>query len=276
MIAEIICGKTLASAIYFKLAEELAKMHKTPGLAVIMVGDNPSSKIYVANKIKTCNKLGINSFRYEFANNISQDHLLEQIQKLNQDPKVSGILVQLPLPEHLNVREIVEAIDPKKDVDGFHPQNVGKLVLGLETMVPCTPLGCLHMIKSVCHDISGKHAVVVGRSNIVGRPMSQLLLNNNCTVTICHSHTKNLQEITSQADILVAAIGKSKIISAEHVKKGAIVIDVGINRDIDGKIVGDVDFASVKEVAGYITPVPGGVGPMTIAYLMHNTIKAAK
>jgi methylenetetrahydrofolate dehydrogenase (NADP+)/methenyltetrahydrofolate cyclohydrolase len=275
MIAEIICGKNLAAELYESLKRPLSRLKNTPGLAVIMVGDNHASKIYVENKIKTCNKIGINSFRFNFPSEVSQEELIEKIEELNQDTRVHGILLQFPLPSHINGNAAIQAISPNKDVDGFHPINVGKLSLGLEGMVACTPLGCLHLIKSVMKDFAGKHAVVIGRSNIVGKPMAQLLLNNNCTVTICHSYTKNLVEITKHADILVAAIGREEFIDSSHIKKGALVIDVGINRAAGNKIVGDVNFNDVKNIAGFLTQVPGGVGPMTIAYLMHNTVKAA-
>jgi methylenetetrahydrofolate dehydrogenase (NADP+)/methenyltetrahydrofolate cyclohydrolase len=275
MIAEIICGKNLAAELYESLKRPLSRLKNTPGLAVIMVGDNHASKIYVENKIKTCNKIGINSFRFNFPSEVSQEELIEKIEELNQDTRVHGILLQFPLPSHINGNAAIQAISPNKDVDGFHPINVGKLSLGLEGMVACTPLGCLHLIKSVMKDFAGKHAVVIGRSNIVGKPMAQLLLNNNCTVTICHSYTKNLVEITKHADILVAAIGREEFIDSSYIKKGALVIDVGINRAAGNKIVGDVNFNDVKNIAGFLTPVPGGVGPMTIAYLMHNTVKAA-
>jgi methylenetetrahydrofolate dehydrogenase (NADP+)/methenyltetrahydrofolate cyclohydrolase len=245
-----------------------------PGLAVIKVGNDAASEIYVNNKVKTSKEIGINSFKIEIPENTSETTLIKKIQMLNHDPKVHGILVQLPLPNGLNSSKILQEIDPMKDVDGLHPLNVGKLSMGSDGLFACTPLGCITLLKILIDDFQGLNAVVVGRSNLVGKPMAQLLLKENCTVTICHSRTKNLQEHTSRADILVVAVGKANFITRKFVKKGAIVLDVGINRLAEGKLCGDVDYNDVKDKAGFITPVPGGIGRMTIASLMLNTVKA--
>lgn len=247
----------------------------TPGLAVVLVGEDPASQIYVRSKEKACNDLGLYSVVMRLEADLSEERLLVEIDKLNRDDKIHGILVQLPLPKHISEDRVLARIDSKKDVDGFHVENVGKLFLNQPGIVACTPKGALEMIRSTGVPISGKEAVVIGRSNIVGRPMAMLLLNESATVTVCHSRTRDMKKYTQQADILVVAVGRPKLVTADMVKPGAIVIDVGINR-VDGKVVGDVDYNSVKEVAGYITPVPGGVGRMTIAMLMDNTVSIAE
>jgi len=255
--------------------ERLSVLHKiVPGLAVVKVGNDPASEIYVNNKVKMSQSLGLHSFRIDLPETIDQKTLLRKIQLLNHDPKIHGILVQLPLPAHIDPNIILESINPLKDVDGLHPLNMGKLLKNEESLVPCTPMGCLILLKRLVGDLSGSNVVVVGKSNLVGKPMAQMLVNESCTVTICNSKTKDLSKITQTADILIVAIGKPKIIRREHVKKGAIVIDVGINRIDGGKLVGDVDFEEVNKLAKFITPVPGGVGRMTIACLMYNTIRA--
>ena len=272
---QIISGKELAKVIKEQIKEEVAKLNKKPCLAVIIVGENPASKIYVKNKEKACIACGFESVKYELEENTSEEELLSIIDKLNKDSNVDGILVQLPLPQHISEEKVILSIDPNKDVDCFHPYNVGVLYTSKKNsdcnVLPCTANGCLQLIKSVCENLEGKNAVVIGRSNIVGKPVAQLLLNENCTTTIVHSRTKNIEEITRQADILVVAVGKAKFVKENMVKDGAIVIDVGINRLDDGTICGDVDFENVSEKCSYITPVPNGVGPMTIACLMQNT-----
>lgn len=254
---------------------KLKDMGINPGLAVILVGDDPASKVYVSNKKKACEYIGINSFEYVMPEKTSQEELIELIEKLNNDDTVSGILCQLPVPKHIDEEAIINAINPNKDVDAFHPVNVGKIMTGNYDFVPCTPAGVMELIKESGIDVSGKECVVVGRSNIVGKPMSMLLLHKNGTVTVCHSKTQNLAEKTRNADILVAAVGIPEFIKGDMIKPGAVVIDVGINRVAPKKLVGDVEFESAEKVAGAITPVPGGVGPMTIAMLMKNTLKAA-
>lgn len=282
MTAKILKGKVFATQIKEEVkcdVESLkAEYGVTPGLAVIIVGENPASKVYVANKHRSCGEVGIYSAVIEMPEDTTKEQLLKKIDELNKDEKIHGILVQLPLPAHISAdeAEILDFIHPDKDVDGFHPINVGKLSVGQEHLVPCTPLGCIKMMELAGIEIKGKNAVVIGRSNIVGKPMFNLLLSRHATVTVCHSHTKNLAEVTRLADILVVAIGKPNFVTADMVKPGAVVIDVGINRIAPKKLVGDVDFESVKEVAGAITPVPGGVGLLTIAMLMHNTVKAAR
>ena len=256
--------------------EELKANGITPGLTVILVGNDSASHTYVTNKEKTCKDLGMYSELIKLEETISEQELLKTIDRLNNDSKIHGILVQLPLPKHIDEQKVISAIDPSKDVDGFHPINVGKLMIGQDTFIPCTPFGIMKLLEYSNIDISGKHAVVIGRSNIVGKPIGQLLLQKDATVTYCHSRTQNLASITKQADILVVAIGKAKMIGKEHVKAGAIVIDVGMNRDENNKLCGDVNFAEVEEIAGAITPVPGGVGPMTITMLMENTLLSAK
>lgn len=256
--------------------EDLKKQGVVPGLAVVLVGDNAASKTYVTNKQKTCESLGMHSRLLSFTSSLSQEELMATIHDLNTDDSIHGILVQLPLPKHFDESLILSAISPDKDVDGFHPNNVGKMLLGQETFLPCTPFGVMKLLEHSGIEIAGKHAVVVGRSNIVGKPMGQLLLQKDATVTYAHSKTPDLGSITRQADILVVAVGIAKLIKAEHIKDGAIVIDVGMNRDENNKLCGDVDFASVSQKASFITPVPGGVGPMTITMLMENTIQSAE
>ena len=282
MTARLLEGKVFAAKLKEeagKKAQELkAKYGIAPGLAVIIVGENPASQVYVRNKHKACTELGFYSEGVELPATTTREELLAEIQRLNNDEKIHGILVQLPLPKELQPyeSEVLEAINPLKDVDGFHPVNVGRLVTGQKALVPCTPHGCLRMLELAEIPVEGANAVIIGRSNIVGKPMLHLLLGKNATVTICHSRTKNLAEITRQADILVAAVGKAGFVTADMVKPGAAVIDVGINRIAPKKLVGDVDFEAVKEVAGAITPVPGGVGLLTIAMLMQNTVEAAR
>jgi len=282
MLARILEGKVFAAQIKENVKTEvefLKEIHGiTPGLVVIIVGENPASKVYVANKHKACAEVGIYSEVVQMIETITKEQLLAQIIDLNGNAAIDGILLQLPLPDHLKQyeTEFLNAIHPDKDVDGFHPVNVGKLTIGQEHLVPCTPYGCVKMLQLANIDIAGKHAVIVGRSNIVGKPMANLLLSRHATVTICHSRTADLPSITRQADILVVAIGKPKFITKDMVKPGAIVIDVGINRIADKRLVGDVDYEQVKEVASAITPVPGGVGLLTIAMLLSNTIKAVK
>lgn len=278
-MAKLIDGKVISAAVKAEVANEVAVLKEkgvTPGLAVIIVGEDPASKVYVANKEKACDQLGMASFKYALPENTSEAELLELIYKLNKDSKVNGILCQLPLPKHLNEELIINSIVPEKDVDAFHPQNVGKIMIGNYDFLPCTPAGIMEMLKYENIDIEGKECVVIGRSNIVGKPMSMLLLHKNGTVTVCHSRTKNLKEVCKRADILVAAVGRANFVTADMVKDGAVVIDVGINRLDNGKLCGDVNFAEVEPKASYITPVPGGVGPMTIATLMKNTLTAAK
>ncbi|WP_048602246.1 bifunctional methylenetetrahydrofolate dehydrogenase/methenyltetrahydrofolate cyclohydrolase FolD [Rubeoparvulum massiliense] len=278
MVATLIDGKAIAKATRGRIKEEVTQMKAagiTPGLAVILVGENPASITYVRSKERACEQAGIYSRVIRHPATITEAELLQEIQQLNEDPSIHGILVQLPLPPHISEDLVIEAIRVEKDVDGFHPINTGNLVVGKPGFVPCTPAGIMVMLEEMKIPIAGKHAVIVGRSNIVGKPMASLLLNQNATVTICHSKTVELGEITRQADILVAAVGKPNFISKAEVKPGAVVIDVGINRLPEG-LVGDVNFEEVKEVASYITPVPGGVGPMTITMLLENTIQACK
>lgn len=278
-MAVIIDGKELAKKIRSELkveADELKANGIFPKLAVIMVGDDKASKIYVKNKSKACEEIGIEYEEFIMDANISMDELLDLIEKLNNRDDIHGILLQSPIPKNLDINQAFNKISYKKDVDGFHPINVGKLVIGQDCFISCTPFGVIKMLEEYGIEIEGKNAVVVGRSNIVGKPLAQCLLSKNATVTVCHSRTQNIDEITSKADILVAALGKPKFITENMVKDGAVVIDVGINRNEEGKIVGDVDFETVSQKASYITPVPGGVGPMTIAMLMTNVIKAAK
>lgn len=278
-MAKLIDGKVISAAVKAEVAEEVSKLKEqgiTPGLAVIIVGEDPASKVYVANKEKACEAIGMASYKYALPENTSEEELLELIKKLNNDDKVNGILCQLPLPRHLNEELIINSIVPEKDVDAFHPHNVGKIMIGNYDFLPCTPAGIMEMLKYENIDIEGKECVVIGRSNIVGKPMSMLLLHKNGTVTVCHSRTKNLKEVCRRADILVAAVGRANFVSADMVKEGAVVIDVGINRLDNGKLCGDVNFEEVEPIASYITPVPGGVGPMTIATLMKNTLTAAK
>lgn len=278
-MAKLIDGKIISAAVKAEVAketEELKKKGVTPGLAVIIVGEDPASKVYVANKEKACEQMGFASFKYALPENTTQEELIALIEELNLKKEVSGILCQLPLPKHLNEELVINTIIPEKDVDAFHPQNVGKIMIGEFDFLPCTPAGVMEMLKYENIDITGKECVIIGRSNIVGKPMSMLLLHKNGTVTVCHSRTKNLAEVTRRADILVAAVGRANFVTADMVKEGAVVIDVGINRLENGKLCGDVNFAEVEPKASYITPVPGGVGPMTIATLMKNTLTAAK
>jgi len=279
MCAQIIEGKKISDLIREEMITETAALKEKgiiPGLAVVLVGEDPASKVYVGSKEKACQQLGFYSEVHRLAADTSEEDLLAVIERLNNQSTINGILVQLPLPKHINEKAVIDAISVDKDVDGFHPESVGNLVIGDDSLLPCTPAGVIELIKRSGVDISGKHAVVIGRSNIVGKPVAMLLLRENATVTICHSRTANMEEIAKQADILVVAIGKAKAIDSKFVKPGAIVIDVGINRLESGKLAGDVDFDDCLETAGYITPVPGGVGPMTITLLMKNTITAAK
>ena len=274
-MAELIDGKTISTIIKDECKEKVAE-YKKQGisicLAVIQVGNDPASSVYVNNKKKTCAYIGIDSLSYELPEETTQEELLALIEELNQKKEVNGILVQLPVPKHIDEKTIINAISPKKDVDGFHPQSVGSLCIGQPGFVSCTPAGIIELLKRTNVDISGKHCVVIGRSNIVGKPMALLMLRKNATVTVTHSKTKNLKEITKQADILIVAIGKPKFVDSSYVKEGAVVIDVGIHRNEDNKLCGDVDFDSVKTSVSAITPVPGGVGPMTIAMLMKNCV----
>ncbi len=277
---QIIDGKKVSAEVKERVRQqtlELKEAHGiTPGLAVVIVGDDPASRVYVNNKKKACELVGFKSEEYALPAETTQQELLELVEKLNNKSDINGILVQLPLPKHLDDKAVIEAISPQKDVDAFHAVNVGKIMLGEYDFLPCTPSGVMEMLHSYNIEVSGKNCVVIGRSNIVGKPMAMLLLHENGTVTICHSRTKNLAEVTKQADILVAAVGRPKFVTADMVKDGAVVIDVGMDRDENGKLCGDVDFENVKDKCSYITPVPGGVGPMTIATLMKNTLKAAK
>lgn len=278
-MAQILDGKKVSQRLKDNLKLEVENLkiekHITPGLAVVLVGEDPASQIYVRNKKRACEELGILSEEYSLSASTTQEELMSLIETLNQKEDIHGILVQLPLPSHLDEESVINAINPKKDVDAFHPFNVGKIMIGNYDFLPCTPAGIMELIAEANIDITGKECVVVGRSNIVGKPMGMLLLHQNGTVTITHSKTRNLSEITKKADILVVAIGRANMITGDMIKPGAVVIDVGMNRLADKKLAGDVDFESAKDVAGYITPVPGGVGPMTIATLMKNVVKAA-
>lgn len=279
MTAQLIDGKTIAQQVRAEWkvrADALKARGVTPGMAVIIIGNDPASKVYVANKVKACAELGLYSVHRELPADVTEAQLLSEVEALNNDPKIHGILVQLPLPKHLDSHTVIEAINPDKDVDGFHQKNVGALVTGETPFPSCTPYGVMVLLEKIGINIEGKHAVVVGRSNIVGKPMALMLLHKNATVTICTSKTVELAKHTRDADILVAAVGRANFITGDMIKPGAVVIDVGINRNAEGKLVGDVDFNSVKAVAGYITPVPGGVGPMTITMLIANTVRAAE
>lgn len=279
MSAKIIDGKAVSAEVKAAVAAETAQLKEkgiVPALAVIIVGDDPASRVYVNNKKKACAAVGFRSEEYALPAQTTENELLHLVRELNENPHINGILVQLPLPAQIDEHKVIAAIAPEKDVDAFHAVNVGKIMIGDYDFLPCTPSGCMDLIHSTGVEIAGKNCVVVGRSNIVGKPMAMLLLHESGTITICHSKTKNLKEICQNADILVVAIGKAKFITGDMIKKGAVVIDVGMDRDENGKLCGDVDFDSAKEVAGYITPVPGGVGPMTIATLMRNTLTAAK
>lgn len=278
-MANIIDGKLVSQQVKDSIKEEVEQLRSKGveiGLAVVIVGDDPASQVYVKNKEKACEAVGFNSYKYALPAETTEEELLALVDKLNNDDKVDGILVQLPLPKHLDDKIIINNIRPDKDVDAFHPVNVGKIMIGDYSFLPCTPAGVMELIKSTGTEVSGKECVVIGRSNIVGKPQAMLLLHENGTVTITHSKTKNLKEVCSKADILVAAVGRAKMVTADYIKEGAVVIDVGMNRDENGKLCGDVDFEDCKEKAGYITPVPGGVGPMTIAMLMKNTLTAGK
>ena len=279
-MAALINGKEIAQRVRESVRAETedfkARTGVTPGLAVILVGDDPASKIYVGNKKKACMEAGFNSFEHILPESTTQEELIRLVESLNADPSVHCILCQLPLPKHLSSRDVIAAISPKKDVDAFHPQNVGKIMIGDYDFLPCTPAGVMELIHSAGISVEGKRCTVVGRSDIVGKPMAMLLLHENGTVTVCHSRTRNLADECRSADILVAAVGKAKLITGDMIKEGAVVIDVGMNRDENGKLCGDVDFATAEPKASYITPVPGGVGPMTVAMLMKNTLTAAK
>ncbi|EHB6828128.1 bifunctional methylenetetrahydrofolate dehydrogenase/methenyltetrahydrofolate cyclohydrolase FolD [Listeria monocytogenes] len=278
-MGEIIDGKKLAKEIQEKVTREVAELvkeGKKPGLAVVLVGDNQASRTYVRNKQKRTEEAGMKSVLIELPENVTEEKLLSVVEELNEDKTIHGILVQLPLPEHISEEKVIDTISYDKDVDGFHPVNVGNLFIGKDTFVPCTPAGIIELIKSTGTQIEGKRAVVIGRSNIVGKPVAQLLLNENATVTIAHSRTKDLPQVAKEADILVVATGLAKFVKKDYIKPGAIVIDVGMDRDENNKLCGDVDFDDVVEEAGFITPVPGGVGPMTITMLLANTLKAAK
>ena len=278
-MATILDGKLTSAKVKEEVAAKIAAAcadgRTPPCLAVVIVGDNPASKVYVANKKKACEAVGIRSLSYELPGETSQEELLALVDRLNADAAVNGILVQLPLPGHIDEQTVIERISPAKDVDAFHPYNVGKIMIGDPSFLPCTPAGVMKMLDEYHIDVDGKHCVVVGRSNIVGKPMAMLLLHRNGTVTVCHSHTPDLAAVTRQADILVSAVGRRNVITADMVKEGAVVIDVAMNRNEQGKLCGDVDFAAVEKIASYITPVPGGCGPMTRAILMENTLHAA-
>ncbi|MEI6382611.1 MAG: bifunctional methylenetetrahydrofolate dehydrogenase/methenyltetrahydrofolate cyclohydrolase FolD [Betaproteobacteria bacterium] len=279
MTAQIIDGNLLSKKIRADIAIQvtaLAAKGIQPGLAVILIGEDSASQVYVRNKVKACEDVGFYSLLEKYDAQTTEKKLLARVEALNHDPKIHGILVQLPLPSHIDSQRVIEAIFPHKDVDGFHVASAGALMTGLPGFWPCTPHGCMKMLENIGYDLKGKHAVVIGRSNIVGKPMAMMLLQQSATVTICHSQTHNLKEITLQADVIVAAVGKRNILTADMVKAGAVVLDVGMNRNDEGKLCGDVDFEGVKQVASYITPVPGGVGPMTITLLLTNTLKSAQ
>jgi methylenetetrahydrofolate dehydrogenase (NADP+) / methenyltetrahydrofolate cyclohydrolase len=279
MTAQLIDGNALSHQLRADVASRVAALKQrgiTPGLAVVLVGDNPASQVYVRNKVKACDDTGMHSVLETWPASMSEADLLTRVQALNADPAIHGILVQLPLPAHIDAQKVIETIDPAKDVDGFHIASAGALMTGLPGFWPCTPYGCMKMLESIGFELKGKHAVVIGRSNIVGKPMALMLLQKDATVTICHSRTKDLKTLTLQADVIVAAVGVRNVLTADMVKPGAVVLDVGMNRNDEGKLCGDVDFEGVREVAGYITPVPGGVGPMTITMLMVNTLESAE
>lgn len=277
--ASIIDGNALSAQLradVMRRADALKARGITPGLAVLLVGENQASQVYVRNKVKACADAGLHSVLERYDAEMTEAALLARIDALNQDPSIHGILVQLPVPKHIDANKVIEAIAPEKDVDGFHIASAGALMVGQPGFLPCTPYGCMKMLESIGYDLRGKHAVVIGRSNIVGKPMAMLLLQKNATVTICHSGTADLKAMTLQADVIVAAVGKVNVLTADMVKPGAVVIDVGMNRNAEGKLCGDVDYAGVREVAGHITPVPGGVGPMTITMLLVNTLESAE
>ena len=277
--AKIIDGNALSAQLRTDVAHRVAALKAkgiTPGLAVIMVGDNAASQVYVRNKVKSCTEAGMHSVLERYEATMSEADLLARVDALNHDASIHGILVQLPLPAHIDANKVIEFISPAKDVDGFHIASAGALMVGQPGFWPCTPYGCMKMLESIGYDLRGKHAVVIGRSNIVGKPMAMMLLQQSATVTICHSATKDLKAMTLQADVIVAAVGKRNVLTADMVKPGAVVLDVGMNRTDEGKLCGDVDYAGVAQVAGYITPVPGGVGPMTITMLLVNTLESAE
>ena len=279
MTAQLIDGVALSKKLRATVAVRAAALRArgvVPGLAVVLVGDNPASQVYVRNKVKACEDSGLHSVLERYPATLAEAELLGRIDALNRDPAIHGILVQLPLPAHIDAHKVIEAIAPEKDVDGFHVASAGALMVGQPGFWPCTPYGCMKMLESIGYDLHGKHAVVIGRSNIVGKPMALMLLQKNATVTVCHSATRDLKAITLQADVIVAAVGKINLLTADMVKPGAVVLDVGMNRNEQGKLCGDVDFEGVKAVAGYITPVPGGVGPMTITMLLVNTLETAE
>ncbi|MDM0020410.1 bifunctional methylenetetrahydrofolate dehydrogenase/methenyltetrahydrofolate cyclohydrolase FolD [Variovorax saccharolyticus] len=279
MTAQLIDGNALSKTLRAEVATRAAALKArgvVPGLAVVLVGENPASQVYVRNKVKACEDSGLHSVLEKYPADLSEADLLARVEALNNDPAIHGILVQLPLPAHIDAQKVIEAIAPAKDVDGFHVASAGALMTGSPGFWPCTPYGCMKMLESIGYELRGKHAVVIGRSNIVGKPMALMLLAKSATVTICHSATADLGAMTRQADVVVAAVGKRNVLTADMVKPGAVVIDVGMNRNDEGKLCGDVDFAGVREVAGWITPVPGGVGPMTITMLLVNTIEAAE
>jgi methylenetetrahydrofolate dehydrogenase (NADP+)/methenyltetrahydrofolate cyclohydrolase len=277
--AKIIDGNALAAELRSDVARRTAVLRNgglTPGLAVVLVGEDPASQVYVRNKVKACVDAGLHSVLERYPANLTEAELLKRIDELNHDKSIHGILVQLPLPAHIDAHKVIESISPAKDVDGFHVSSAGALMVGQPGFWPCTPYGCMKMLESIGYDLRGKHAVVIGRSNIVGKPIAMMLLQKNATVTVCHSATADLKAMTLQADVIVAAVGKRNVLTADMVKPGAVVLDVGINRNDEGKLCGDVDFAGVSQVASYITPVPGGVGPMTITMLLVNTLEAAE
>jgi methylenetetrahydrofolate dehydrogenase (NADP+) / methenyltetrahydrofolate cyclohydrolase len=277
--AQTIDGNALAAQLRSDVAARTVALKTrglTPGLAVVLVGDNPASQVYVRNKVKACSDAGLHSVLEKYDASMTEAELLARVDALNNDPSIHGILVQLPLPAHIDAHKVIEAISPAKDVDGFHVASAGALMVGQPGFWPCTPYGCMKMLESIGYNLRGKHAVVIGRSNIVGKPMAMMLLQQSATVTICHSATPNLKQMTLQADVIVAAVGKQNVVTADMVKPGAVVIDVGMNRNDAGKLCGDVDFEGVRQVASYITPVPGGVGPMTITMLLVNTLEAAE
>lgn len=276
MAAEIMDGKLVSNKIKEEIKKEVQSLGIKPGLAVVLIGENPASKVYVRNKRRACENAGFYSEEHKYSTDITEDELLSLISKLNNDERIHGILVQLPLPGHINSAKVLDAISPEKDVDGFHPYNIGKLLTGNPTFSACTPYGIMKILEYYKIELKGKNAVVVGRSNIVGKPIALMLLQEHATVTICHSRTRNIEEVCRNADILIAAVGKAKMITKDMVKKGAAVVDVGINRLDDGTLVGDCDFEGVSQNAAWITPVPGGVGPMTIAMLLSNTLDSAK
>lgn len=279
MTAQLIDGNALSRQLRTQVSERVAALKAqglTPGLAVVLVGDNPASQVYVRNKVKACEDTGMHSVLEKYDASLTEAELLARVEALNNDPTIHGILVQLPLPAHIDAHKVIEAISPAKDVDGFHVASAGALMVGQPGFWPCTPYGCMKMLESIGYDLRGKHAVVIGRSNIVGKPMAMMLLQQDATVTVCHSRTADLKAQTLQADVIVAAVGKRNVLTADMVKPCAVVLDVGMNRNDEGKLCGDVDFDGVKEVAGYITPVPGGVGPMTITMLMVNTLESAE